>query len=101
MFIPILKLICQDLSAIYDVFFRSFKDLNSITLRAIPFSKAHWGEYLPPQFNFVDPLPVHFKFIITLRTTLCHPLLPQFELFNTPIPALRIIFRSFPSWVTC
>ncbi len=80
-------------------------------LRDVPFLKMNvgvggatepffWegGRYLPLHFNFFTPchIPAHFKFIITLRTTLCNHLLPHLELFNTPTPALQIIFRASP-----
>ncbi len=66
-------------------------------VRAIPFSKAHWGTqtFLGATYHHNSILltpPAHFKFNITLRNTLCHPLLPHFDLFTTP--ALRITFRS-------
>ncbi len=56
-----------------------------------------FGGYLPPQFNFVDPpLPVHFKFNITLRNTLCHPLLSHFDLFNTSYTRITNNFQVHP-----
>lgn len=66
--------------------------------RAMPFSKLHrwWGEGGPELFLglvpttairfFAIPLPAHFKFNITLRTTLFLPLIPHFK--------LQIIFQS-------
>ncbi len=70
-------------------------------LRAIPFSKGHWGggylnffgSYVPPQFNFVDsPYLLILDSILHLET-LCHPLLPHFDLFNTPYPCITNNFQ--------
>ncbi len=72
--------------------------------RAIPFSKAHqgrgaelfWG-YLPLQFKFFDPfLHAH----IIQYYTLCHPLFPHFELFNTLYPRCTNYFQVPSPWVT-
>ncbi len=42
----------------------------------------------------LTPPSAHFKFNITLRTTLYHPsLLPHFELFNTPYPHIMNNFQ--------
>ncbi len=46
------------------------------------------------------PLPAQFKFNITLRTTLCHPLLLHFKLFNTPYPRITNNFQVPPPQVT-
>ncbi len=68
----------------------------SIFKSALGGPELFWG-YLPPQFHFVSPppLPAHFKFNITLRNTLCHPLLPHFDLFSTPYPRITNSFQ-FP-----
>ncbi len=83
------------------------------SVRAVPFSKVHWwgGAGKPELFGAVPtttiqfcwpypiPLSVHFKFNITLRNTLCHPLVPHFDLFNTPLPLITNNFQV-PPWVT-
>ncbi len=73
---------------------------NRAILRAIPFSKAYWGRtwtFLGVPTTTIQfywpPLPAHFKFNITLRNTLCHPLLPHFDLFNTPYPHITNNFQ--------
>ncbi len=47
---------------------------------------------LPPP----PTLPRHFKFNITLITTLCHPILPHFKLFNTHYPRITNNFQALP-----
>ncbi len=58
--------------------------------KAIPFSKAHWGG------GVGGTQQAHFKFNITLRNSLCHPLLPHLIYLIPPTPALWITFRSPP-----
>ncbi len=78
-------------------------------LRAIPFSKAHWGGpeffggYLPPQFNFVEPPPPYMRIlnsIIHLETPCATPSSHSLIYLIPPTPALLITFRSTPPRVT-
>ncbi len=74
---------------------------NSVLIRAIPFSKAHWGNfilgYLLPQFNFVD---LHIlNSILHLELHCATPSSHILIYLIHPTPALQINFRS-PPWVT-
>ncbi len=77
--------------------------LVAFLIRAIPFSKAHgggaeffWGVPTTTIKFCWPPLPVHFKFNITFKNTLCHPLLPHFDLFSTPYPLITNNFQGPP-----
>ncbi len=77
---------------------------NWYNVRAIPFSKVHWGGtwiftggYLPPHFNFVDsPYLLILNSILHLEPPCATSSSNILNYLIPPTPALRIIFRSHP-----
>ncbi len=66
------------------------------------FKSALWGNFLGAIYHhnsiLLTPLYLCILNSILLRNTLCHPLLPHFDWFKTPCPALRISPGNLWKW---